>query len=356
MTARPFRAGEACGTVPSGNGGEGSGLREERFVVIGSNSFSGSDFIDLVLSESHTRVWGVSRSPEPHPVFLPYRRHGPDRFRFHRLDLNADLDRIMSLIDEVRPDYVVNFAAQSEVAPSWDVPLQYYRTNVVAIVALAESLRRRPSLHRYVHISTAEVYGTCAGRVREDAPLNPSTPYAASKAAADLFLLTLARQYRFPAVLIRATNVYGARQQLHKIIPRTVVYPRLDRKIELHAGGAAVKSYIHIRDVSRGELLACRAGAGGEVYHLSPESGIRIRDLVRRICELRGVPFDTVSREAPERPGQDAAYLLDASKARAAFGWRPSVPLEEGLSQVFDWVDSNWDVIRTLPLEYAYVG
>lgn len=332
----------------------GAGTQGERFVVIGSNSFSGRDFIDLVLVEAGTRVWGVSRSVEPHPVFRARSGDAEGRYRFHRLDLNRDLGRIVELIDEIRPDIVVNFAAQSEVAPSWDVPAQYYRTNALAVVELAEALRRRPFLRRYVHISSAEVYGTCGGRVREDAPLRPSTPYAASKASADLFLLTLARQHGFPVVLIRATNVYGARQQLHKIVPRAVIYPRLGRKVELHAGGAAVKSYIHIRDVSRGELLACRRGHPGEIYHLSPDEGIRIRDLVREICRRRGVAFAAAAHDVAERPGQDAAYLLDSAKAREAFGWRPVVSLEEGLTEVFDWVDSNWDAIRTLPMEYVH--
>src|SRR4029077_17048135 len=131
-------------------------------------------------------------------------------------------------------------------------------------------------LKRYVHISSPEVYGTCEGTVKEDAPLNPSTPYAASKASGDLFLWTLVKNFNFPLVMIRATNVYGAHQQLFKIIPRTAIYLKLGKTIELHGGGTAVKSYIHVRDVSQGELLAMEHGRKGEIYHFSPDCGVAV--------------------------------------------------------------------------------
>jgi dTDP-glucose 4,6-dehydratase len=321
--------------------------------VIGSNSFSGGDFIALLLERGY-EVAGVSRSEEKSGVFLPYKRHGTARFRFHRLDLNKDKDGLFGLLSEFRPDYVVNFAAQSEVAPSWTDPGQWFRTNAVAVADLGDFLRKQNWLKKYVHISSPEVYGTCSGTVKEDAPLNPSTPYAASKAAGDLFLFTLVKNYSFPLVMIRATNVYGARQQLFKIIPRTVISIKSGRTIELHGGGKAVKSYIHIRDVSRGELSAMEAGRPGLIYHLSPDAGISVRDLVAKICARMGADFGAVTRKVGERPGQDAAYVIDSGRARSEFGWKPEVPLEEGLGEVVDWVEKEWEEIRRLPLEYAH--
>lgn len=118
-------------------------------------------------------------------------------------------------------------------------------TNAVAIAKLSNFLKDQQWLEKYVHISSPEVYGTCKGVVKEDAPLNPSTPYAASKAAGDFMLFSLVKNFRFPLVMIRSTNVYGAHQQLFKIIPRSVIYIKMGKKIELHGGGRAVKSYIH---------------------------------------------------------------------------------------------------------------
>ena len=182
---------------------------KRRIAVIGSNSFSGSDFVHLLLGDPENEVVGISRSPEKSALFLPYKQCLTPAFAFHQMDLNKDMPRLIELLDSFQPAYVVNFAAQSEVAPSWEHPEHWFQTNVVALARLANELKDRDYLWRYVHISSPEVYGPCEGVVTEDAPLNPSTPYAASKAAADLFLFTLVKNFGFPMVMIRATNVYG---------------------------------------------------------------------------------------------------------------------------------------------------
>ena len=328
--------------------------KRRKIAVLGSNSFSGADFIDLLLGDERNEIIGVSRSPEKDDLFLPYKKRTKANFTFHQLDLNRDLSQICDLLDSFKPEWIVNFAAQSEVGPSWEHPEQWFQTNCVALAGLISHLRRQNYLRRYLHISSPEVYGACAGTVCEKAPLNPSTPYAASKAAADLLLFTYYKQFGFPLLMVRATNVYGAGQQLFKIIPRTVIYLKLGRTIELHGGGTAVKSYIHIRDVSRGELAVLENGEPGKIYHLSPDAGIAVRDVVKIICEMMGERFEDVTSTVDERPGQDAAYVIDSGRARADFGWSPQVGIKEGLSETIEWVDRNFKLIQNLPLEYIH--
>jgi dTDP-glucose 4,6-dehydratase len=337
-----------------------------RVAVIGSNSFSGSDFIDLLLERGYD-VIGISRSPEKSALFLPYKARLRDgrgsaagaesvrgSFAFHQFDLNADMSALLEHLDAVEPEFVVNFAAQSEVAPSWDHPEQWFQTNAVALARLANALKERRYLKRYVHISSPEVYGTCTGTVTEESPLNPSTPYAASKAAADLFLHTLVKQFGFPLVSIRATNVYGAHQQLFKIVPRAVITLKSGGRISLHGGGVAVKSYVHVRDVSRGELAAMESGRTGVLYHLSPDQGYAVRDVVRTICERMGHDFAASTETVGERLGQDAAYVIDSTRARQELGWTPRVSLDEGLAEVIEWVERDWAEIRQQPWEYVH--
>lgn len=328
--------------------------RKRSIAVIGSNSFSGSDFIDLLLEDKQNDVIGISRSPEKSALFLPYKRHRGANFRFYQMDLNKDIPNIIELLDSCEPEYVVNFAAQSEVAPSWEHPDQWFQTNVVALARLMNTLKDRNYLKRYMHISSPEVYGTCEGKVTESAPPNPTTPYAASKAAADMFLFTLVKNFQFPLVMIRSTNVYGAYQQLFKIIPRSIINIKLGKTIELHGGGRAVKSYIHIRDISRGELAAMEKGGLGEIYHLSPDHGIAVNDVVRIICDKMGVAFEKATKTVGERLGQDAAYVIDSTRARKELGWSPKISLEKGLSEVIAWIEDNWEQIRKEPLEYAH--
>ncbi len=328
-----------------------------KIVVLGANSFSGQDFVDLLLDEPKYQVIGVSRSQERSSLFLKYRlRKNLSRYSYHALDMNRDMGKILDMLDAEKPDAIVNFAAQSEVAPSWEHPEHWFQTNTVALSYLVNHLRKQKYLKRYLHVSSPEAYGSCVGTVTEDSPLNPSTPYAASKAAADYLLRTYAKQYGFPLLTVRATNVYGARQQLFKIIPRSAIYIKLGRTIELHGGGKAVKSYIHIRDVSRGEQAILEKGRVGELYHLSPDQGVEVRQVVRTICERLGRRFEDATRAVDERPGQDAAYIIDSTKARTELGWKPTISLEEGLTDVVDWVNENWAAIQAQPLEYRHAA
>jgi dTDP-glucose 4,6-dehydratase len=328
-----------------------------KICVLGANSFSGQDFVDLLLDDPSHRVIGVSRSAERTSLFLKYReRKDLSRYQYHALDMNRDMPALLEMLSVEKPDAIVNFAAQSEVAPSWEHPEHWFQTNTVALAKLVNFLRKQTFLKRYLHVSSPEAYGTCVGNVTEDSPLNPSTPYAASKAAADFLLKTYAKQYDFPLLTVRATNVYGARQQLFKIIPRSAIYIKLGRKIQLHGGGKAVKSYIHIRDVSHGEKAILERGRIGELYHLSPDHGVEVREVVRTIAERLRVRFDDATDIVAERPGQDAAYVIDSTKARTELGWKPTVTLQEGLDEVVKWVDGKWDEIKSLSLEYRHAA
>ena len=324
-----------------------------KIAVIGSNSFSGSDFIDLLLEDGQNEVAGFSRSPEKDAVFLPYKRHRKANFRFYQTDLNSDFKRLTSIFEEFKPEYIVNFAAQSEVGPSWQNPWDWFLTNNVSLSRLCDYLKDARYLKRYVHISSPEVYGTCNG-IKEDAPVNPSTPYAVSKAAADFLLLAYFKNFKFPVCFVRATNVYGACQQLFKIIPRSVINVKLGKTIELHGGGIAVKSFIHVRDVSRGELAVMEKGTDGEIYHLSPEKGMRVRDAVKLICDELGADFNTAAKNVEERAGQDKIYQIDSAKARAQFSWSPKISLKEGIAGVIGWINDNWPEIQKLPLNYIH--
>lgn len=325
-----------------------------KIAVIGSNSFSGSDFVDLLLEDHHNKIIGISRSPEPNSIFLPYKKHHSPYFQFFQIDFNRSMEKLTSLLDSFKPEYIVNFAALSDVSTSWKYPLHYYQTNTISTIALADYLKKVKYLRRFVHISTPEVYGTCRHKLKENSPLSPTTPYAASKAAADLFLFTLFKNYRFPLISVRSANVYGAHQQLHKIIPRSIIAIKSGRKIELHGGGVAIKTFIHIRDVSYGELAALTKGQVGEIYHLSTNDTIAIKDLVSLICQKLKVDFKQVTKKAPERLGQDKAYVISWQKAKKMLSWKPKISLTQGIDQVIDWINENWQTITHLPLNYRH--
>ncbi len=187
-------------------------------LVIGSNSFSGVQYVKFLL-EKGVDVVGVSRSAEPHRAFLPYRWGGHANFRFHRFDLNHDLDGLAALIRQERFPTIVNFAAQGMVAESWQNPDHWFSTNVLSAVRLHERLRKFDFLEKYVHITTPEVYGNATGVLKENAPFDPSTPYAVSRVAGDMSLRSYFRAYKFPVLFTRAANVYGPASSFTALFP-----------------------------------------------------------------------------------------------------------------------------------------
>ena len=326
----------------------------EKFLILGSNSFSGATMADHLAAAGHD-VLATSRSEEAHSAFLPYKWQArPGRVRFARIDLNHDLGELKSLLAKERPTHVVNFAAQSMVGESWQNPDHWMMTNVVSTVRLHELLRNYDGLERYIHVTTPEVYGSTDGWVTETAPFNPSTPYAVSRAAGDMSLRTYFANYQFPVVFTRAANVYGPGQQLYRIVPRTIVAAMGGEKLRLDGGGKSVRVFIHMSDVADATLKIARSGRLGETYHISGHELVSIRALVETILSQLGKSFEDCVEIGPERPGKDTAYMLDTSKLRNELGWRNTVLLERGIEDVIRWAERFKSDLAKLPSKYVH--
>ncbi len=322
-------------------------------AILGSNSFSGATFAAHALAQGW-RVLGISRSPEPVAALLPYRWQDHAHWQFAQLDLNHDLPGIVDLIRDSQARYVVNFAAQSMVEQSWQHPGDWMRTNAVATIELHDALRKLGTLERYVHVSTPEVYGSCSGFVGEDHPFNPSTPYAVSRAAADMSLRCFHSAYGFPVVSTRAANVYGPGQQLYRIIPRTILSVLLGKRLQLHGGGSSTRSFIHMRDVCDATWRIMRGGRNGQTYHISTPQVISVRDLVQRICDKLDVEFAQHVDVVGERLGKDAAYHLDSTRVRIELEWNDHIGLDQGLDECIAWARQHLDTLQNLPLDYQH--
>jgi dTDP-glucose 4,6-dehydratase len=326
----------------------------EKYLILGSNSFSGATFADFLAAGGHD-VIATSRSDEAHDAFLPYKwQKRPRKVRFQRIDLNHDLEALKALLKAERPTHVVNFAAQSMVGESWLYPDHWMMTNVVSAVRLHDILRNYDGLERYVHVTTPEVYGSTEGWVKEDAPFNPSTPYAVSRAAGDMSLRTYFANYHFPVVFTRAANVYGAGQQLYRIVPRTIVAAMTGQKLRLDGGGKSIRVFIHMTDVSDATLKIARNGTLGDTYHISGYELVSIRTLVEMILARLGKSFEDCVEIGPERPGKDTAYTLDSFKLRTELGWRDTFSLEQGIDDVIAWAKRFEGDMAKLPTKYDH--
>ena len=323
-------------------------------LVLASNSFTGSSFIDHLLTAGH-KVIGVSRSVEISPVFSLYKNNKNFKnFTFKQVDLNRDLNIITEIVSKHQVEFIFNFVAQSMVVQSWDAPEDWYQTNVVGLSNLCKLLIEQKSIKKFVHFSTPEVYGSTSGWLKESFNFTPSTPYAISRAAGDWHLKALFENYDFPVIFTRAANVYGPGQQLYRIIPKTILSALTGKKLSLHGGGKSIRSFIHINDVSTALTAIMNTGVVGQSYHISTNEMISIFDLVVELASLLGVEVDELIQQGPERTGKDFAYQLSSEKIRNELGWRDQITLGKGLEDTLAWAKSNLDTLKALPDTYEH--
>jgi dTDP-glucose 4,6-dehydratase len=322
---------------------------QNKTLVIGSNSFSGQDFVRHAL-EQGDKVFCASRSKEKPQELLGYNKKD---VIFSRFDINNYSRQLATWICTEKMNRIINFAAQSIVAESWENPDHWYNTNVVAQAKLFKHLANMDFIDRYVQVSTPEVYGSTEGRIVPSHNYNPSTPYAASKAAGDTFISMYSKQFDIPISFVRSSNVYGIYQQYFKIVPKCILSILFGKKLPLHGGGYSTRDFINIKDVSRAEYIVLsdsRTISNNEVFHISTESEISICNLIRMICNELNADFNKAVEIVDDRPGKDSAYILDSALTRRA-GWQPKIDLKEGIREVIGWLD-KYTVLPNLEYEH----
>jgi dTDP-glucose 4,6-dehydratase len=323
-------------------------------MVLGSSSFGGGSFIDQALSRG-MRVVGVSRSKILNEVCVPhYQNSNKKLLKTHVLDLNKDLTKIVDLFCSEKPDILVDFAGQGMVAPSWDFPEQWYQTNVVAKAKFINAIKNYDFLRKYIRISTPEVYGSTSNLVKEGGSINPSTPYAVSHAAIDLHIQAYFKEFGFPMIIGRFSNFYGSCQQLYRVIPKAFYYALSGNNFNLEGGGNSERSFIHREDFSKGILAMIDYGKEGRTYHFSNDEFISIRSLVQQICDISGVKFNDFVQITKDRRGKDFAYKMSTAFTRKELNWNPSVSLDVGLKETFNWIKSNLNELSDETFSYQH--
>ena len=238
-------------------------------------------------------------------------------------------------------DAVVHFAAESHVDRSIYEPAASIETNIKGTFILLQ-VARQLKIGRFVHISTDEVYGDMypGAFADENSPLKPSSPYSSSKAGSDLLVLSYVRTYGFPALITRSSNNYGPYQFPEKFLPLMITNGLNDKSLPIYGDGKQERDWLHVEDNCRGLLAVLERGRIGEVYNLG---GIDIEQnlsMARRLLRVMGKP-ETLLNYVKDRPGHDRRYALKCGKMERELGWKPSIPLDEGLRQTIDWYRSN---------------
>jgi dTDP-glucose 4,6-dehydratase len=313
-----------------------------KLLVTGGAGFIGSNFIRYLLAE-HADIQVANLDALTYAGNLENLADVADspRYRFVRGDI-CDAELVDGLLRDA-PDAVVHFAAESHVDRSIESAEPFLRANVLGTQVLLEAARRR-GLPRLVHIGTDEVYGSAPDGVSfaEDAPLKPSSPYAASKAAADLLVLSYVHTYSFPALILRCSNNFGPYQFPEKLIPLMVANALDSKPLPVYGDGLQVRDWIYVEDHCRAIWRALAKGRVGEIYNIGGVAQKTNLEVVRTLLGLLGQPESLITFVA-DRPGHDRRYALDSAKLRAELGWSPCHSFEEALERTVAWYRSHPD-------------
>ena len=311
-----------------------------KILVTGGAGFIGSAFVRMAVAESGFHVVNLDGLTYAGNLenLTAVERH--ERYRFVHGDI-CDAPLVDGLIAAERPDAIVHFAAESHVDRSILSPEPVIRTNLHGTFTLLEAARRN-AIPRFVHVSTDEVYGSLAAPAEADEgyPLNPSSPYSASKAGSDLLARSYFVTFKMPVVITRASNNYGPYQFPEKLIPLMIANALDDRELPVYGDGQQVRDWLYVEDHCRGILAVLQKGREGEVYNIGGNRSLPNLDVVRQVLALTGKP-ESLIKYVKDRPGHDRRYALSSEKLMLETGWRPVMNFEEGLARTIDWYREN---------------
>jgi|SRR5579859_230097 len=310
----------------------------KRILVTGVNGFIGSFFVKMLLIETNWQIVGFGRNSSS---CNKARLSEVSNQRFQSIDGDfCDSSAISGLCEGI--DYVVNFAARTFVDHSILDPKPFIDSNVGGTFNLLEQARKY-KVKRYLQVSTDEVYGAILnGSYDEKAPLNPSNPYSATKAAGDMLVLSYFNTYGLSTTVTRMENVYGPWQHRQKAIPVFVRKALEGEKIPVYGDGLHSRQWLHIDDACSGIFKALQDGGGGEVYHIAGSQELKNIELAQSILRILDKSEDQYELidDHNLRPGHDRRYALDSSKLRT-LGWSPKYDLASGLAEVVGWYRDN---------------
>ncbi len=312
-------------------------IRIMKLLVTGGLGFIGSNFISRVF-ENH-KDWSV--------VNVDAELYGSNHQSLKKFENNSkysfvkgnitDQELMEKLVSE--SDIVVNFAAESHVDRSISNARPFIDSNILGVFTLLETIKKMKK--KLIHISTDEVYGSFdSGSAKEETRLNPSSPYAASKASAELLIQSYITTYGCNVIITRCTNNYGPKQFPEKLIPKTIILALNDKKIPIYGTGKNIRDWIFVEDHCDAIIDVLIKGKSGESYNISAGNEIDNITIIKKILTIVGKPLENVEF-VEDRPGHDFRYSMESTKIRNTLGWSQKKKFEEGLKKTIDWYLEN---------------
>ena len=311
-------------------------LSESKILVTGGAGFIGANFVKMISFKKQCKKVYVIDSLS-YAADLRRLHDVMSEIEFIKADLN-ELDLYSKLLPDI--DFVVNFAAQTHVDRSIDNGFEFIQSNIMGSYALFEECRSHSKI-KLIHISTDEVYGSLStGEASEDANLNPSSIYSASKTSSDLLALANYITHKQPVVITRCTNNFGPYQNSEKFIPTVINNLLLGRKVPIYGSGLNTREWIHVSDHNSAILSIMSIFPSGSIFNIGSRERISNYDLAVKIAQILHKSSDLLEF-VEDRKGHDFRYALDSSRIESLIGWTPKISFDEGLKETVSWY-KNW--------------
>ena len=324
-----------------------------KILVTGGCGFIGSNFINKITNRPLANILNIDSLTY---ASSPSNINTVDNYSFIHGSI-ADNDLISKTLDSFRPNYIVNFAAESHVDRSIDNADSFINTNVIGTyVLLNESLKYykniKPDLFKFIHISTDEVFGDLSiydDSFNEDSNYRPNSPYSASKASSDHFVRAWNKTYNFPSIILNSSNNYGPFQFPEKLVPLMIIKALAGEKLPIYGNGKQIRDWIHVDDHCDAIIRVMEDGQPGDRYNIGGQSEFMNIDLVNLICDTldkilpSDSPYSSLIEFVKDRPGHDMRYSVDINNIKNKLGWEPKITFSNGIVDTIHWYLDNRD-------------
>ena len=324
----------------------------KKIIVTGGLGFIGSNLIELLIKKNFF-VINIDKSTYSSNLFNVKEFKKSKNYRFIRLDIKNK--KLQKILFKYKPVGIFNLAAETHVDRSIDNPDSFIQSNIVGVYNLLESFKTfsKKFNSKLIHISTDEVYGdVLKGRTNEKYPYQPSSPYAASKAASDHLVSSYVRTYNLPAIVTNCSNNYGPKQHPEKLIPKLIYNIINNRALPIYGEGKNSREWIYVTDHCEALIKVFLKGKTGEFYNIGSNKNLRNLEVVQKLLKISKI-YTEVGKKVKivfvkDRPGHDIRYALNSNKIKSKLGWKPKTSFEKGIKLTLKWYLNNKSYYKTL--------
>ena len=322
----------------------------KKILILGISSFSGAT-LAAFLYKKNFKIFGTF-SKKKNVCYLPYSKK---KIKVFKINLLKDTDKLLNLIKKIKPEVIVDQASICMVAESWLNPDKYFNINVNSKIDIIKGLKGLKFLKKYIYISTPEIFGSKSKIVDEFSySFNPSTPYACSKLASELYFKYVLLYQNFPVIISRFSNFYGPAQPIYRLIPKAIMSIKKNKKFPLEGGGESIRNFIYSDDFSNAIYKLITKGKLGKVYHFSGNKFFKIKDIVKLICNLKKINYKNFVKITKDRMGKDNTYKLKCLWTKNNLNWTEKISFKEGLYNTIKFYEKYFYKLSKESMKYNF--